>query len=132
MTADQLNSVVAASGHERYRWLTSEANPEVESREGYRRLVAEKAEALAHRPPVYPPLAAQASGLASSLASWLRAGLPITPAAERARRRAICSACPLFDAAARRCTACGCFSAIKPWLGTAVCPRGKWGPGPAD
>ncbi|OJW19378.1 MAG: hypothetical protein BGO49_08595 [Planctomycetales bacterium 71-10] len=80
-------------------------------------------------PQAYPSIAAQARGLAGSLATWLRAGCPITPAAERARRRAVCTGCPEFDAEARRCRACGCLADVKPWLGTATCPRGKWGTG---
>lgn len=126
MTTEQLESVIAATGHDRFRWLTSGANPDPVSREGYRRLVVARAEAVAADPSAYPPLATQAANLAGSLRDWLRAGLPITPRAERARRLAICEACPLFDAAARRCTACGCFGDVKPWLGTATCPHGKW------
>ncbi len=80
-----------------------------------------------HSPAEYPPLATQATNLAGSLRDWLRAGLPITPAAERMRRRAICQGCPHFDAEARRCRACGCFGSVKPWLATATCPQGKWG-----
>lgn len=59
MTPDQLDAAVAATGVERYRWLTSAANPDEASREGYRRLVREKAEALdgsgATAAPVDPP-----------------------------------------------------------------------------
>lgn len=80
-------------------------------------------------PSEYPSIAAQAVGLAGSLATWARAGFPITPAAERARRRGICTACPEFDSRARRCRKCGCFGELKPWLGTAACPLGKWGGG---
>jgi len=39
MTGDQLDRVVATTGHDRYRWLTSEANPDELQREAYRRLV---------------------------------------------------------------------------------------------
>lgn len=59
MTDDQLESVIADTGIERFRWLTSDANPDETSREGYRRLVREKAEALdgsgATAAPVDPP-----------------------------------------------------------------------------
>jgi len=54
MTASDLDAVVAVAGHERYRYLTSDVNPDAESREGYRRLVREKAEALAGLPPPRP------------------------------------------------------------------------------
>ncbi|WP_337175371.1 hypothetical protein [Paludisphaera sp.] len=58
MTASQLDAVVSATGHDRYRWLTSEANPDADQREGYRRIVAAKAEALA-APDVRPDLGDQ-------------------------------------------------------------------------
>lgn len=83
-------------------------------------------------PAAYPSIVVQARNLAGSLATWLRAGLPITPAAERARRRGICTggegrpACDQFDPDQRRCRKCGCFGELKPWLGTATCPLGKW------
>lgn len=126
MTTEQLESVIAATGHDRFRWLTSGANPDPVSREGYRRLVVARAEAVAADPSAYPPLATQAANLAGSLRDWLRSGAPITPGAERERRRAICRACPKYDRDRGRCTACGCFGALKPWLGTATCPEGRW------
>lgn len=43
MTSEDLERVIAATGHERYRWLTSDENPDAWSREGYRRLVSELA-----------------------------------------------------------------------------------------
>jgi len=45
MTPDQLEIVVARTGHERFRWLTGEDNPDAERREAYRAIVAEWAEA---------------------------------------------------------------------------------------
>jgi hypothetical protein len=41
--ADALNQVVAETGHERYRWLCSDANPDVNKRIGYQALVMRKA-----------------------------------------------------------------------------------------
>jgi hypothetical protein len=38
-----LDLVVARTGHIRYRWLCSDENPNVEQREGYRRVVLAKA-----------------------------------------------------------------------------------------
>lgn len=43
MTPADLETAVARTGHERYRWLTSDDNPDVEAREGYRRSVRELA-----------------------------------------------------------------------------------------
>lgn len=55
MTPDDLESAIARTGHERYRYLVSDANPDVVSREGYRRVVREIASGEAPRPLV--PLA---------------------------------------------------------------------------
>ena len=120
---DDVASALARNA--RLAWLASDANPDVAQRDAYRVLVRRIAGPAA----AYPSIATQARGLAGSLASWFRAGCPITPSAERARRRAICTGCPEFDAEARRCRACGCLADVKPWLGTATCPRGKWGTG---
>jgi hypothetical protein len=54
MTAADLEAVIARDGHERYRWLTSDDNPDEASREGYRRIVAEKAAGTPHVEPVQP------------------------------------------------------------------------------
>ncbi len=50
-TYGQLESVVARTGCERFRWLTSEENPYAASREDYRLLVARLAEGEQPRPP---------------------------------------------------------------------------------
>lgn len=47
MTPSQLESVVADTGLDRLRWLTSDDNPRRKSREGYRRWVRDRADALA-------------------------------------------------------------------------------------
>ena len=41
--AEALDRIVADTGHERYRWLCSEDNPDVGQREGYRQIVMEHA-----------------------------------------------------------------------------------------
>lgn len=78
--------------------------------------------------PVYPPLAKQARNLAGSLVRWVASGCGISTAAEARRRRGVCVACPsgLYDPARGRCTACGCKTAVKPWLNSETCPRGHW------
>lgn len=40
---DALESVIARTKHDRYRWLCSDANPDRESRDASRRLVLERA-----------------------------------------------------------------------------------------
>ena len=80
----------------------------------------------------YPPLAQQARNLAGSLKRWWKSGLAVSTAAEARRRRDICQGtettpqCELYDPARRRCTKCGCKTALKPWLATEVCPLKKW------
>lgn len=59
MTAADLETVVARTGHERYRWLTSDANPDAASRDGYRRIVRDQA-AAPWPPPAAGPAASQA------------------------------------------------------------------------
>lgn len=67
MNPTDLEAVVARTGHERYRFLTSDANLDAESREGYRRIVREIA---AGRPPTAPQAAPEAP--AGPMASWRR------------------------------------------------------------
>lgn len=51
--AEALNIVIARTGHQRFRFLCSEANPDPVSREGYRRAVLTMAGEPAPEPP--PP-----------------------------------------------------------------------------
>ncbi|BAZ21905.1 hypothetical protein NIES4073_27860 [Kalymmatonema gypsitolerans NIES-4073] len=41
-------------------------------------------------------------------------------------RLEICATCDKFDAAAKRCTVCGCFMMVKANLEASTCPDGKW------
>ena len=52
MTLTQaLDIVIDRTGHERFRFLCSEANPDRDTREGYRALVLDMAEGRAPSPP---------------------------------------------------------------------------------
>jgi hypothetical protein len=51
MTPADLESVVARTGHERFRWLTSDGNPDAAQREGYRGLVTRMAAGFASPSP---------------------------------------------------------------------------------
>lgn len=120
MTQDDLETVIARTGHERFRWLTSDDNPNVAQREGYRRIVREMA---ADTPPAaYPPLLTQAASAAKALGRFVGSGLATVDQAEFDRRRAICGACPNFDKAQDRCRKCGCSLAVKPWSKAETCP----------
>jgi hypothetical protein len=81
---------------------------------------------MAAKPPAYPPLAAQAAGLAGSLWEWAVSGFAVAGDEEQGRRLSICAACPHWDAAARRCRLCGCATDYKVRMRTEHCPVGKW------
>ena len=52
-----LTAVIALTGHERFRWLCSEDNPDADQRDGYRRLVIQLAGGEAESAPPLVPLA---------------------------------------------------------------------------
>jgi len=55
---EALDTVVARTGHERFRWLCSDDNPDAVQREGYRGVVLGLAgQPASETPPVLPPLA---------------------------------------------------------------------------
>lgn len=78
--------------------------------------------------PVYPTLAAQAVNLAGAAVRFVASGLATVDQAEYDRRRSVCLACPTgrHDAEADRCSACGCYLAVKPWSKAESCPDGHW------
>ncbi len=82
-----LNRVIEATGVERYRWLCSEANPDVATREGYRRLVLERA---GEKPSKYPSLFTMAGNALTAAARFVGDGLALVDDAEQGRRLAIC------------------------------------------
>lgn len=77
-------------------------------------------------PPAYPPVARQLATAAKAAVRFARSGLKTVGRAEYDRRRSICRACPLYDAAADRCRACGCNLKAKPWAASESCPKGRW------
>ena len=126
MTDADLETIVARYG-DRFEWLTSDANPDAESREEYRRWVTEQAAMSWPPEPVdYPPLTTQLVEAARAAARFAASGLAIVDQAEHDRRQAICEACEHFDAEANRCRQCGCSLALKPWGKVWSCPIGKW------
>jgi hypothetical protein len=114
--------VVRRTHHERYRWLTSDENPDVEQREGYRRIVIAKA----LQPVEYPPLLTQAKTVARAAWRWAQSGFKVVSWRERSRRMALCKKCVFFDHTQYRCKECGCTGILKPWIATEVCPRNYW------
>lgn len=128
MTPNDLETVIARTGHERYRWLVSDANPDAESREGYRRVVRDLAAGPpgAGGPAAYPPVLAQLGNAVAAAARFVASGCETVDQAEFDRRRAICSTCPHLDPEQDRCRLCACYLAVKPWSRAERCPDGRW------
>lgn len=108
---EALEQVVARTRHERYRWLTSDDNPDAAQREGYR-----------------ASLIQQASGALGAIGRAIGAavtGEPVMMSQEEQERRwAICLACEHLDG--EQCKICGCHMPIKTWGAQEHCPIDKW------
>ena len=76
--------------------------------------------------PEYPPLLVQAANYAASTIAHVAAGMPKADDDEVRRRLAICEACESYDAAKKRCTACGCPVRRKSKRADSECPLHKW------
>jgi hypothetical protein len=128
MTNADLETVISRTGHERFRWLVSEENSDVVSREGYRRLVARLASGDDQPAPSYPPIAEQAANAAKAAGRFVASGLKTVDKAEYERRLAICKACDQYDAKQARCVLCGCRTKYKLRMATESCPLDppKW------
>jgi hypothetical protein len=85
-----------------------------------------------------PTLAELASNFVAAMSTWTKAGFPTVAREDYEARSAACSACELWDGAARlglgtcKAPACGCTK-LKRWLATAQClhPKGSRWPGGA-
>src|SRR4051812_30445660 len=118
---EALERVVAKTGVERYRLLTSDSSPFPDKIEAYRRRVVE----LAGRDEQsYPPLLTQAGNVATALLAAARDGFKVVDQVERERRLEVCSTCPEFDASRGRCRRCGCVSKLKARVASSSCPIG--------
>lgn len=133
--ADAIDSAVARTGHDRLRWLASDANPDVQQRDGYRRtalilLGQDQVADPAPKPPAYPPLARQALNSAKAAGRVVKAIAKREPVQvsgeEQARRLAICHACEHYDSSQDRCRKCGCRVNWKARLATEHCPINLW------
>ena len=117
-----LKSVVANTGHERYRVLCSDAWPD---HEAYRALMIQMAGGES-KPLEYPSLSQQAKNAVRAVGSVFASaihGEPVTvPQEEQDRRLAICHACQHFDSQQHRCRLCGCFANLKARLAGQHCP----------
>lgn len=111
---------------ERFRWLCSDENPDIEAREGYRSLMIRKATGKAEPAPSYPSLAQQAWNASKAATGFVASGFKVADKAEQERRLAICHACEFYDAVRSRCRKCGCKVSLKARIETSHCPISKW------
>jgi hypothetical protein len=56
------------------------------------------------------------------------AGFPLLSKDQRDKRHAVCKACDEYRSTLGQCKKCGCFMALKTWIGTSECPLKKWLP----
>jgi hypothetical protein len=118
-----LETVVARTKVERYRFLCSEEYPD---HRAWRRWVVEQATGEAPTPQAYPSLFTQAKNLAGSAGRFVASGFAMVDQAEFDRRRGICEVCPNLDRERDRCRVCSCYLAVKPWGKAERCPEGRW------
>ncbi|APW60494.1 hypothetical protein [Paludisphaera borealis] len=128
MTDADLETVVARTGHERYRWLTSDANTDVWQRDQYRALVVQLATGQPPEPAAYPPLATMIGNALTAGVAFIKSGCSTVDQVEFDRRHSICEGCEHFDAAQDRCRSCGCMTNLKLWMASEHCPlpEPKW------
>jgi hypothetical protein len=139
MTDEDLELVVAATGHARYREVTDPAHPDY--RPAYREVVAREAarlrgEATPAEPPL-PSLGRQVAGLAGAAVRVVAAAVQgeavqVAPEVYDARL-AICRGdsgrppCDRYRASDGRCSECGCYlPGAKAMMATEDCPLGRW------
>jgi hypothetical protein len=72
----------------------------------------------------FPPLTAQAANLFQSVGAFVGDGCALVDDAEYGQRLETCRACDRRNG--KRCTACGCWIAVKARGRTFACPLGRW------
>jgi hypothetical protein len=123
---EALNVVIAETGHEKYRWLVSDANPDVAKREHYRKRIIERANP---KPPSLVTTIANAAGAANRVIhAAIHGQALVVDNEEQDRRLAICHGCPKYIADQDKCSVCGCVGRWKTRLRTEHCPlpEPKW------
>ena len=81
-----------------------------------------------------PPIVRQVVAATTAVIRECGAALSGQPAVddnEKARRLAICEACPNLIPQERRCAKCGCFVELKASFRTQACPEDRWALTPA-
>jgi hypothetical protein len=72
----------------------------------------------------FPPLTAQASNLFQSVVAFVGDGCALVEDAEYRQRLRTCHACDRRNG--KRCTACGCWIALKARGRAFTCPLSRW------
>lgn len=129
---NDLEFVVSRTKHEAFREKCSDVNPK---HERWRVEISRQAALLrgegprkpAANPQSYPPWRTQAHNLFRDMMAFARSGGKLASKALRRARLARCEEpCEKWDAAQRRCRACGCKGDMKVYSLAAKCPLGKW------
>jgi len=78
--------------------------------------------------PPTPTFLGMATSLARAAVAHVGDGMRIAPEAVQEARRAVCEACPLWNAAKDRCSRCSCNLKIKLSWASSACPLDppKW------
>jgi hypothetical protein len=125
---DDLETVIARTKIERYRFLTSDENPDAIARERYRAEMTRMAtEPVQERPRVHmPSVYVQALNLWRSIREFVKSGGKLAPKSVRAERQATCNVCPHWNGS--RCLRCGC-TGLKLYAAAVACPDlpPRWG-----
>jgi hypothetical protein len=129
---ESLEIVISRTGHSAFRRLTSDDNPNVAQRDGYRRLMVEMATGKAPTPEGFPGLFTQAGNALGAIGraagQLLSGGQLRVDDSEFERRMTLCRACPEYDPVSVRCRKCSCFLNLKARLEseTGQCPLKRW------
>src|SRR5437879_5762329 len=116
---EAVETVVARTGHERYRELCADDRPD---HEAWRAKVIAKVTGQPAPAPSYPSLATQAGNAIGAAVRFVASGGATVDQAEQERRLGICRECEHFDAEQGRCRVCGCFAKLKARLESEHCP----------
>jgi hypothetical protein len=115
---EAVDVMVTRTGHERFRWLCSEENPDEGQRDGYRYQVVAMATGT---PPEPPGLFRKAVNLARATAEHVAAGLHRLSDEDSQARLNICFHCEMFRG--RSCAICGCNMVEKVYWAEQRCPH---------
>lgn len=115
---EALETVVAQTGHERFRELCRDDHPD---HQAWRAEMIRRAGGEA-----YPSLLTQVGNAIGAAGRFVASGGAMVDQAEQQRRLAICHECEFYDAQQIKCRKCGCKLNLKTRLQAWHCPISKW------